>query len=268
MIHLHQVIQTLERIAPPNFQEDYDNAGLITGHPSMRVSGIIVSLDATEEVVDDAIARSCNVIVAHHPIIFRGLKKINGNNYIERTIIKAIKNDIAIYAIHTNLDNVYHDGVSTKIASVLGLTDVQILSPKPNVWHPDGNVVGSGAIGYLTKALPTQTFFSYLCDKMKIQTFRHTTICKESIGTVALCGGSGSFLLNSAISAKADIFISADFKYHEFFDANEEIIIVDIGHYESEKFTIDLLVEALSVSFENIEIHVTVANTNPVYYFK
>jgi len=253
----------LETIAPSHLQESYDNAGLITGQKNWTVRGVLVSLDTTPAIISEAVERGCNMIVAHHPIVFRGLKKINGSNYVEQTIISAIKNDIAIYAIHTNLDNVYSNGVNERFASKLGLVETRILSPKDN----NELNIGSGMIGTLQEPMPTYNFLSFLKATMKVGCLRHTDIVNKEINIVALCGGSGSFLIDHAINAGADIFISADIKYHEFFDADGKIIIADIGHYESEQYTIELLVELLNSNFSNFAAHFTNLSTNPIKYF-
>jgi len=263
---LHEIVDFLEGIAPFNYQEDYDNAGLITGSLDTEVKGIMVSLDATEAVIDDAIAHDCNVIVSHHPIIFRGLKKINGSNYVERTIIKAIKNDIALLAIHTNLDNVLENGVSQKIAHKIGLKDCKILVPKIHI-DPSGKV-GSGVIGTLSTEMSEQVLLQHIKTVMEASCIRHTELLGKSVKKIAVCGGSGSFLLASAKKQGADVFISADFKYHEFFDADQTTLIMDIGHYESEHFTIDLLFELFSNKFRNFALHFTKVNTNPIKYYQ
>lgn len=357
------VINYLDSIAPRQFQENYDNAGLIVGQSSSTVNGVLVCLDSTEEVVQEAIDLNCNLIVAHHPIIFSGLKKINGKNYAEKAIIKAIKNDINIFAIHTNLDNVI-DGVNGRIADQLGLVNRKILNPKSNllvklvVFCPEdasaqirdvlfrcgagnigdysncsfnakgegtfqakaganpyvGNVgeihkekevkveviiprpnldsalkemisshpyeevaydiyslentfnVGSGIIGELESEINPIDFLKQVKSKMKAGVVRYTSVCKEKIKKVAVCGGSGSFLLSNAIKQNADIFITSDFKYHEFFDANNRLIIADIGHFESEQYTIDLITEGLKKNFSNFAVRLTGVNTNPINY--
>jgi len=329
----------LETIAPSQLQEDYDNSGLIIGDPDAEISGVLVCLDSIEAIVDEALATGCNVIVAHHPIIFRGLKRLNGKNYIERTVIKAIQNNICIYAIHTNLDNVLYQGVSTRIAETLGLINTKVLLPKANlsklelsckpeykdslialiekennkggdnfiVQHEqnaygfvnifcvcessqgrkinkivsdtnktlscnlirlenDNVLHGSGIIGQLKEAINTNDFLKFLKDKMQTGTIRFTSILKDKIQNIAVCGGAGSFLLPQAISAGADIYISADFKYHEFFDSDNKIMIADIGHYESEQYTIQLLFEIIKNKFSNFAVHLTKVNTNPVNY--
>lgn len=266
MTKLGTLIQFLNEIAPGHLQEDYDNAGLITGHPDMEVSGVLVCLDAIEAIIDEAVSLNCNVIVAHHPIVFRGLKRFNGSNYVERTVIKAIKNDIAIFAIHTNLDNVCESGVNGKIAEKIGLVQTSVLYPKANVLHKEIQT-GAGLIGHLPESLSPEAFLRSLKVKMELEVIKHTDLCKSLICKVAVCGGSGSFLLPHAIMQEADIFITSDFKYHEYFDADGKIIIADIGHFESEKYTIELLYTLIINNFSNFAAHYTKVVTNPVKYF-
>jgi dinuclear metal center YbgI/SA1388 family protein len=364
-MQLHQITQFLETIAPLSLQESYDNAGLLTGNTNMACTGMLISLDCTEAIVQEAIDKNFNLIVAHHPIIFGGLKKINGSNYVERTIIKAIKNDIAIYAIHTNLDNVLH-GVNGKIAQKLGLQNVQILAPKKDIlqklvvfcpkenaqqlsealfaagggnignygeccfmsegtgifmpknganpkigeigkreilpetkieiifplWlqgqiiqamkanHPYEEVahdiftlqnknqaIGSGIIGNLPEPMDETEFLKKIGVVFNIKTIRHTALLGKKIQKIAVCGGAGSFLTLAAKAAGADVYITADVKYHEFFDADGQLLLADIGHFESEQFTIDLLFELLSDKFPNFALLKTSVNTNPVGYF-
>jgi dinuclear metal center YbgI/SA1388 family protein len=264
---IFELIEFLHHIAPISLQEDYDNSGLIIGNPMAEIKGVLICLDALEAVVDEAITIGCNVIVSHHPIIFKGLKKINGSNYIERTIIKAIKNDVAIFAIHTNLDNVLTSGVNGKIAEKLMLTEQSILVPKKN-FGPNDSPVGAGLVGKLTRPMPSLEFLNYLKDKMQLEIIKHTALCKDTVQKVALCGGSGSFLLDEAQKQQADIFITADYKYHGYFDADNAIIIADIGHYESEKFTIELLYDLIIKNFSTFATHYTKINTNPIKYFQ
>jgi dinuclear metal center YbgI/SA1388 family protein len=203
--------------------------------------------------------------VAHHPIIFSGLKQLVGRNYIERTVIKAIKHDIAIYAIHTNLDSVLDHGVNTEIANRLGLEKATILAP--DLQHDSEGKVGAGLLGILPHAMATDAFLEHLKSNMACSVIKHTAITSRQIKTVAICGGSGGFLLPAAKASKADIFITSDYKYHEFFDADGDIIIADIGHYESEQFTIDLLHRLVSQKFNTFAAHKTKVITNPVSYF-
>lgn len=362
---ISEIITHLETIAPPALQENYDNAGLLTGQYNWPCTGIICSLDVVEAVIDEAIEKKCNLIIAHHPIIFSGLKKINGKNYVERTIIKAIKNDIAIYAIHTNLDNVI-EGVNGMMASKLGLQNISILSPKTNQLkklffyvpaayaekvmtslfeagggnignysecsfsvngkgtfkpndaahpfsgekgkrheaeelkievlfpaylqtkmlsalkanHPYEEVayeiislgnfhqhIGSGVTGQLPDAIDEQAFLLKLKDTFGLKFIKHTAFLDKKIKKIAICGGAGSFLIINAIQSGSDAYITADLKYHEYFDTDGKILLADIGHYESEQFTIDLLATLLEQKFPNFAILKTGVNTNPVQYF-
>lgn len=331
----------------------------------MQITGVILCLDSTEEVLEEAIRKNCNLIIAHHPIIFSGLKKITGKNYVERTIIKAIKNDLAIYAIHTNLDNVI-DGVNAMIADKLGLQQTRILLQKagllgklvtfiPNdnagklrkalfdagfgkIGHYDScsfNVkgtgtfrgndksrpfvgeigkihseeetrieilyekhkevelikvlkenhpyeevafdcyplinehpgVGSGIIGRLPEPMNEIDFLKLLKNDMQTELVRHTCLTGNKISSVAVAGGAGSFLLSAALAQQADVFITADYKYHQFFDADKRIVIADIGHYESEQFTRVLIYNLLIKNFPTFALHLSEINTNPVKYF-
>jgi dinuclear metal center YbgI/SA1388 family protein len=362
---IHEITTHLEQWAPPAYQESYDNSGLLTGSPDWPVKGILVTLDCTEPVVQEAIDKGCNLIVAHHPIVFKGLKKITGKTYVERTIIKAIENRVAIYAIHTNLDHV-STGVNRKICEKLGLRNLRVLAPKNDVLsklvtfipqenteavlqalyeagagqignyqncsfqtegtgtfmpnaqatphigqanqqesvrelraevifpqHREGAIlqalraahpyeevayylsslknehqdVGAGMTGELEKPMEPIEFLNRLKTNMALQTIRHTRLPQGPIQKVAVCGGSGSFLLPQAIRSKSDIFITADFKYHEFFDAEDKIVVADIGHYESEVFTKDLIIEELMKKFPTFAINFSETVTNPVSYF-
>ncbi len=346
---IQDLTKFLEEIAPSSYQESYDNAGLIVGDPNEEVKAALLCLDSTEAVVDEAIEKGCNLIIAHHPIVFKGLKRFNGRSYVERVVMKAIKNDIAIYAIHTNLDNVYHQGVNAKISEKIGLINTRILAPKANlkklftfvptdrseairaalfeagagkinghqhlsyatvgVGSQNGSggaqvklevsyaapferaitnalqeqlgeaafydivkienknhEVGSGMIGELSTAMKAKDFLQHLKQSMELDCIKYTDLCHPIIKRVALCGGSGGFLLSHAKRQRADIFITADYKYHEFFDADGQIIIADIGHFESERFTIDLLHEILTKKFRNFAAHCTEVRTNPVHY--
>ena len=252
----------LASIAPVHLQESYDNAGLIVGDPRTEVTGVLTSLDCTEDIVAEARARGCNLVVAHHPIVFRGLKRFNGADYVERTVIKAIKEDVAIYAIHTNLDNVRHRGVNERIAQRLGLTELRLLGPKN-----DDGTVGSGMVGELATPLAAADFLAHLKDRMRATVVKHTAPLAQPVRTVALCGGAGGFLLRQAKAAGAQAFVTSDYKYHEFFDADGDIMICDIGHYESEQFTTQLLAELLQEKFPTFAVLCTELVTNPVRYF-
>jgi dinuclear metal center YbgI/SA1388 family protein len=360
-----EIIEALEKVAPPFYQENYDNAGLLTGGAGQSCTGILCTLDVTEAVVFEARRRDCNLIVAHHPIIFGGLKKLTGKNYVESTIITAIKNDIAIYAIHTNLDNVIN-GVNDKIADKLDLINRKILAPKtgqlmklftfapiefaekvrsaifqagaghvgnysecsfntegmgtfkaeegtkPYVGeigkqhqekeirmefvfpvylqgqilsamikaHPYEEVafdivqlanqdahIGSGIVGELATPVPEEQFLYQVKQRFGLSVIKHTKLLGKPVKKVALCGGAGSFLIGKAIAANADVYVTSDVKYHEFFDANDRIVVADIGHWESEQFTIDLLFDIITSKFPTFAVLKSEVRTNPVFYF-
>ena len=261
-MRIADVIRCLEEVAPPQLQESYDNSGLIVGNAAAEVNGVLVCLDSTPEVVSEAVETGCNLIVAHHPIIFSGLKHLTGRTYVERTVIDAIKNDVAIYAIHTNLDNVLHRGVNSKIADRLGLSECRILSPKSE----DEPGIGSGLVGKLSQPMIESDFLAHLKRSMRVEVIRHTRSLGRMVDTVAVCGGSGSFLLDNAKAAGAQVFVTADFKYHQFFDAEDDIVIADIGHYESEQFTVELICEIISDYFPNFAPNSSKRASNPIIY--
>ena len=252
----------LESIAPRHLQESYDNAGLIVGYPDREVTGVLTTLDCTETIVEEALARGCNLIVAHHPIVFRGLKQFNGSDYVQRTVMLAIRHDVAIYAIHTNLDNVRSRGVNERIAQTLGLENLRLLGPKN-----DEQTIGSGMVGELPTPLAETDFLALLKERLLTGVVKHTELLGGKVKTVALCGGAGGFLLGKAKAAGAQVFVTSDYKYHEFFDAEGEIVICDVGHYESEQFTTDLLAELLRERFPTFAVLSTERNTNPVRYY-
>jgi dinuclear metal center YbgI/SA1388 family protein len=253
----------IEKLAPLEYAESFDNVGLLIGDNNTEVSGILVALDTLEETVDEAIAKNCNLIVSFHPIIFSGLKKLNGNSYVERVVLKAIKNNIAIYATHTALDN-SHKGVSAKICEILGLQSTRILIPK--VGTSTEEKIGMGMIGYLPSEMEENDFLHFLKSTMKTDCVRHSKLLHKKVSTIAVLGGSGSFAIENAMQSNADVYISADFKYHDFFKAENSILLADIGHYESEQFTKNLLVEYLTKKFTNFAVILSEKSTNPIYY--
>ncbi|MEO6132241.1 MAG: Nif3-like dinuclear metal center hexameric protein [Saprospiraceae bacterium] len=260
-----ELFQYLESIAPLHLQEEYDNSGLLIGSSMQTVKGVLICLDCTEEVLNEAIRLNCNVVISHHPAIFYGIKRITGSNLTERLVMKAIKEEIIIYAIHTNLDNVLEGGVNERIAHQLDLTIDGILRPMSS--DPDVKNHGAGIIGHFTNAMSEAEFLTHVKVKMKTHVIRHSKLPGRPIQMVAVCGGSGSFLLEDAIQAGAQAFVTGDYKYHGFFDADGKIIICDIGHYESEQYTINVLQELISRKFRTFAAHCTQLNTNPVHYF-
>ena len=251
----------LEELAPLNYAEDFDNVGLLVGDKESKVTGVLVTLDTLEHIVDEAIAKNCNLIVSFHPIIFSGLKKITGRNYVERVVLKAIKNNIAIYSMHTALDNV-SNGVSAKICQVLDVKNYKTLIPRA-----ENNSIGMGMLGELETAMSEHDFMLMLKDKMHLSCIRHSKLLNKKIKKVAVLGGSGSFGLKNALAQGADVYISADFKYHEFYTAENKLIIMDIGHYESEQFTKNLIVAYLKKKFSTFAVILSEEITNPINYF-
>ncbi|MCL7764645.1 Nif3-like dinuclear metal center hexameric protein [Polaribacter sp. Z014] len=361
---IKDITNYLEELAPLNYAEDFDNVGLLIGNYQTKVTNILVTLDTLEKTVDEAIAKKCNLIVSFHPIIFGGLKKLNGNSYVERVVLKAIKNDIAIYATHTALDN-SKNGVSAKMCEVLGLENTSILIPKKGIikklttYTPTANAdalrdslfkagagsignydnssfssfgkstfrgnensnptlgekgknhtenetqisvvfeskyeaavlkalqdnhpyeevayelvitenvhqnTGMGMIGELPSEMDETDFLLYLKATMKTDCVRHSNLINKKIKKIAVLGGSGSFAISNAKRAGADAYVSADFKYHEFFKAENKILLADIGHYESEQFTKNLLVDYLTKKFSNFAVILSEESTNPIYY--
>jgi dinuclear metal center YbgI/SA1388 family protein len=365
MLKIKDITNYLEEIAPIRLQESYDNSGLILGSPENEIISALVTIDVTEEVIDEAIQKNIKLIIAHHPIIFSGLKKITGKNYVERVLLKAIKYDIAIYAAHTNFDSII-GGVNSKICEKLNLQNCKILQPaegllkklvtfipeehiekvrkavfnagaghignydccgynsegfgsfrgneKTNPFvgekgkihyekeirfetifptflqgkiiqallnsHPYEEVaydiyplenrfenVGMGMAGELPEEIKEDEFLQLLKRTFNTGVIKHTKLKGKPAKKIAVCGGSGSFLLNQAITAKADFFVTGDFKYHQFFDAENKIVIADIGHFESEQFTKELFYELLLKKFPTFAVRLSEVNTNPVFYF-
>ncbi|PQJ20649.1 Nif3-like dinuclear metal center hexameric protein [Tenacibaculum sp. SG-28] len=361
---IKDITNYLEQLAPLPFAEDFDNVGLLIGSPNTTVNGILVTLDTLEKTVDEAIQKGCNLILSFHPIIFSGLKKLNGNSYVEKVVLKAIKNDIAIYATHTALDNV-NRGVSAKMCEILSLKNTKTLLPKKGMlkklttyvpskeagplrkklfeagagnignydncsfnttgtgtFHANENAnpvlgkrgelvheeetcitvtfiayletaiikcllenhpyeevayevitldnsyqdIGMGMQGELEQEMDAKTFLKEVKTKFKTKCIRHSAIANTPIKKVAVLGGSGAFAIGQAKKQKADAYISADFKYHDFFKAENEILLVDVGHYESEQFTKNLLVDYLRKKFSTFAIILSEESTNPIYY--
>ena len=258
---ISEIIQHLESIAPPEYQEEYDNSGLITGDVHMDCSGVLVSLDCTEELISEAFEKKCNLIVSHHPLIFRPLRRITPGNEIGKALIAAIRKGITIYAIHTNLDNIL-GGVNARIADKIGLINRKILLPKST-----NGMVGSGMIGDLKSPLSETQLLDQLKASFRVPVIRHSPLTGKSIRRVALCGGAGSFLISNALQKGADWFISADIRYHEFFGGEDEMVIADIGHFESEQFTMDLIHDVILEKFPNFAVLKSGTVTNPVNYY-
>ena len=255
-----QVLDALEQYAPLPLQDGFDNAGLQIGlTEEQEVTGALLCLDVTEAVIDEAERMGCNLIVAHHPLLFHGLKSITGKSYVERCVIKAIQKGIGIYAAHTNLDNA-EGGVNYRIAEKIGLTSLSFLDAKP------GLSAGAGVVGELSTAEDERDFLMRLKDLFGIQCIRHNRLCGRKIRRVALCGGAGGFLLSQAIAQGADAFLTGEMRYHDYFGHEGDLLIAEMGHYESEQYTVEIFAEVLGQRFPELKIVKTSHNTNPINY--
>ncbi len=277
MLRIHEIVSAFEAVAPLALQESYDNSGLIVGDRDAEVTRALLCLDCTEAVVEEAIVKGCDIIIAHHPIVFGGLKRFTGGDYVQRTVIKAIQNNIAIYACHTNLDNVLRRGVNERIAQQLGFDVERVLRPIAadfGSFASSGGVVdsevfrtaGAGILCNLQKPMNVLDFLQHVKERMGAEVVKYTKCDVEVVGKVAICGGAGSFLIGDALRAGADAFITSDVKYHEFFDAQGKMLLCDIGHYESEKYTIDLFSNILSAKFPKFATIFAGTITNPIDY--
>lgn len=265
-VKIKEVIDALERFAPLPLQESYDNAGLQVGLTEVEVSGALLCLDVTEEIVDEAIGLGCNLIVAHHPLIFRKLARISDADYVQRTVMKAIKNDITIVAMHTNIDAAM-GGVNFKIAEKMGLGNVRFFGKRQSVAVGDGEVSGGeGVIGTFAEPMAADDFVLLLKQRFDVECVQANQLLRREIKTVALCGGAGSFLLGSAIAEGADAFITGEMSYHDYFGHNQEIQICTIGHYQSEQFTKEVFKEIIERECPGVNCHLTKINTNPIIY--
>jgi len=253
------IIAAIEKVAPRQLQEDYDNTGLQCGDPSRVVTKVLCCLDVTEEVVHRAISMGAEMIVSHHPLLFHGCKQITGATYVERCLLKAIGNGVSIYSAHTNLDNA-RGGVSFKMAEKLGLGNVRFLDEKP------GFDAGSGVIGELGEAMSDVDFLRFVKREFGVACLMHSKLHSKDVRKIAVCGGSGSFLLENAIAAGADVFLTGEAKYHEFFGFDKQIVMAVIGHYESEQFTNEILYSIISGACPGIRIVKTDIVTNPINY--
>ena len=270
-VKIYQVVDALEHYAPLPLQEGYDNAGLQVGlTEAVEVSGALLCLDVTEAVVDEAIRKGCNLIVSHHPLIFRKLARISDENYVQRTVRKAIKNDITIVSMHTNMDAA-KGGVNFKIAEKLGLRNLRFFGGEKEI---DGVKGGEGVIGEITDETDTlhadgiaaDDLVLMLRDRFQAECVQCNQLLRRPIRKVALCGGAGSFLLDAAIAAGADAFITGEMHYHEFFGHEQEIQICVIGHYQSEQFTSEIFRSIITEKCPGVKCDISEINTNPIIY--
>ena len=258
---IKDITQIIEKHAPRAYAEEWDNTGLLIGDENEPVRGVLIALELTEAVLQEAIDGNFNLIITHHPLIFSGIKKINYQDPIGRIIRRVIANNIAVYAVHTNLDNA-PNGVNQMLARKIGLCETTILSPMENT----AEQVGSGVIGVLSEPMDEKNFLMKVKNILNLPVLRHSGFIGKPVSKVALCGGSGSFLIHSVLEQKADVFITADIKYHDFFIPDKKLLLVDAGHYETEQFTTSLLLDILNQNFSNFAARISSISTNSVNY--
>ncbi len=255
---LKQIISRIEALAPLSAQDGFDNSGLQTGFPEQEIDRVLVCLDVTEEVLREAERKGCGLILSHHPLLFHPLRQVSDSSCQQRCVVAAIKAGIAVYSAHTSLDN-SPGGVNHKIAELIGLDDLRWLSPK------EGMEAGSGLVGTMRNPLPDGEFLDFLKARFKVAALRHSETCGKTIRRVALCGGAGAFLLADAIREDADCFISGEFHYHDYFE-NKGVLLAELGHYQSEQYTSELLRDWLHGAFPELQVSVTGTDTNPIRY--
>lgn len=252
------VMQAIERIAPLQLQEEFDNSGLQLGAPGAEVHKVLTCLDITEDIVSEAISRGCDMIVSHHPLLYHPLKQVSDAAWQQRCVVSAIKEGIAVYSAHTSLD-IAPGGVNHRLAELIGLQQLEWLEPKPGM---DG---GSGLVGKLPEPMEDRAFLSLLKARFSVECLRHTEPSGRSISKVAVCGGSGGFLLKDALRLGADCFVTGEFHYHDFFD-NEGMLLAELGHYQSERCTVSLLRELIEAALPGLAVVETRLNTNAIRY--
>ena len=258
---IKQVLSALEQFAPLPLQESWDNAGLQIGLTEAEVSGALVCLDVTEAVIDEAVRRGCNLVVSHHPLLFRGLKQISGANDVQRAVVKAIKQDVCVVSMHTNMDNA-PEGVNFKIAERLGLTDVRFFATKT----VDGIVCGSGVVGELPEPMSARAFIAHVKQRMEARSAMCNELLERPVRRVAICGGAGDFLLDDAVREGADAFITGEMHYHQYFGREQQVQICVIGHYESEHFTSEVFRDIIVSACPGVRCEIAETNTNPILY--
>ena len=256
-----EVLSALEQFAPLPLQESWDNAGLQVGLTEAEVSGALWCLDVTEKIIDEAIGKGCNLVVSHHPLLFRGLKTISDLTDVQRTVRKAIQHDVCIISMHTNIDNA-RGGVNYHIARKLGLTDVTFLNPKRV-----GDVeCGSGVIGTLPEPMVSCDFIIAVKKAFGVECAMTNELLRRKVSRVALCGGAGDFLLDEAVAAGADAFITGEMHYHQYFGYEQKIQICVIGHYQSEQFTTEVFRDIIERECKGVRTEIAETNTNPILY--
>ena len=265
-MRIKEIAEAIEQYAPLRLQEEWDNAGIQVGDPEAEVQGVLLCTDATEAVVAEAIERGFNLVIAHHPLIFRGLKKIMGRTPVERAVAMAIKHDITIYSAHTNMDSAWQ-GVSFRMADKIGMKNVQFLDVNDVPPYGDSNATtaGCGVIGDIEPA-PAREVLQRVKAAFEVGAVRYSGDGDTIIGRVALCGGAGGFLLDKAVAMGAQLYVTADMRYHDFLDNSQRIVVADIGHYESEHFTKEIFLEIIQKKNPTFAVAFAKNETNQVNY--
>ncbi len=258
---IKEVLSALERFAPLPLQEGWDNAGLQVGLTEAEVSGALLCLDVNERIIDEAVAKGLNLVVSHHPLLFRGLKTIGDGDYVQRTVMKAIRNGITVVSMHTNMDNA-RGGVNYKIAEKMGLTDVRFMAPKT----VDGVEAGSGVVGELPEEMAADDFVLMVKRVFGVECAMCNELLRRKIRRVAICGGAGDFLLDDAVRAGADAFITGEMHYHVYFGREQQLQICVIGHYQSEQYTSEVFRKVIEEACPGLPLHIAETCTNPIYY--
>jgi len=261
-VKIKEVLSALEQFAPLPLQESWDNAGLQLGLTEAEVSGALLCLDVTEKVIDEAISKGCNLVVSHHPLLFRGLKQIAGLNDVQRTVLKAIKADVCVVSMHTNMDNA-RGGVNFKIAERLGLSNVGFFASK----SVDGVECGSGVVGELAQPMAADDFIMHVKRQLEAESAACNELLRRPVRRVAICGGAGDFLLDDAVRQGADAFITGEMHYHQYFGYEQRIQICVVGHYESEHFTGEIFRDVIAETCPEVRCLMAETNTNPIIYF-
>ena len=265
-MRIREITDAIEQYAPLRLQEEWDNAGIQVGNPEADITGVLLCTDATEVVVAEAIALGYNLVISHHPLIFRGLKKIMGRTPVERTVAMAIKHDITIYSAHTNMDSAWQ-GVSFRMADKIGMTDVQFLDDNAVPPYGDMNcaTAGCGVIGNI-EPMSAHDALKRVKAAFEVGAIRYSGDAESMVSRVALCGGAGGFLLDKAVEMGAQLYVTADMRYHDFLDNAQRIVVADIGHYESEHFTKEIFLEIIQKKNPTFAVDFAKKETNQVNY--
>jgi len=260
-VKIKEVLSALERFAPLPLQEGWDNSGLQVGLTEAEVSGALLCLDVNERIIDEAMDKGCNLVVSHHPLLFRGLKTISDADYVQRTVVKALRNDIAVVSMHTNMDNA-RSGVNWKMAEKIGLTDVRFMAAKT----VDGIDGGSGVVGELSEEMAADDFILTVKRVFGVECAMCNELLRRKIRRVAICGGAGDFMLDDAVKAGADAFVTGEMHYHVYFGREQQIQICVIGHYQSEQFTSEVFQSVIREMCPDVPVHIASTCTNPILY--